>query len=215
MEQKVRSSPVESGVAISTLHGQKEPGDSHVIVEAAPRILFAVIDGLGHGEEAAEAAEIAASVIREFRHESVIPLVQRCHELLRGTRGVVMSLGSINSQENTVTWLGVGNVEGLLLHRDSYGTLIRETMTLRGGVVGDRLPNLFAGVFPLSPGDTIVLVTDGIRGDFADDLPLRESVQGIADYILARFSRGTDDALALVIRYWGPEKEAARVEAAR
>lgn len=211
MEQKVRSSPVESGVAISTLQGQREPGDSHVIVEAPPRTLLAAIDGLGHGEEAAVAARIAAGVIRDFRQESVISLVQRCHESLRGTRGVVMSIASINSEENTLTWLGVGNVEGMLLHRDSYGTLIRETLTLRGGVVGDRLPNLFAGIFPLTRGDTIVLATDGIRSDFTDDLPLRESPQGIADHILARFSRGTDDALALVIRYWGLGKEAAHV----
>lgn len=182
-----------------------------MIIEAPPRILFAVIDGLGHGEEAAEAAKIATDVIREFRHESVIPLVQRCHESLRGTRGVVMSIASISSQENTVTWLGVGNVEGLLLHRDSYGTLIRETLTLRGGVVGDCLPNLFAGIFPLSSGDTIVLTTDGIRSNFMDNLPLRESAQGIADHIVARFNRGTDDALALVIRYWVLEKETARV----
>jgi phosphoserine phosphatase RsbX len=215
MEQKVRSSPVEAGVAVSTFEGQKEPGDFHVIVEAPPRIVFAAIDGLGHGAEAAEAAKIAASVIRDFRHESVIPLVQKCHEFLRGTRGVVMSIASINSQENTVTWLGVGNVEGLLLHRDSFGILIRESLTLRGGVIGDRLPNLFAGIFPLSPGDTIVLTTDGIRSDFADDLPLRESAQGIADHILKRFGRGTDDALAFVIRYWGLEKEEARVQAAR
>jgi phosphoserine phosphatase RsbX len=211
MEQKVRSSPVESGVAISTLQGQKEPGDCHVIVEVPPRILFAVIDGLGHGEEAAEAAKTAARVIRDFRDESVIPLVQRCHELLRGTRGVVMSIASINSQENTLTWLGVGNVEGLLLHRDSYGTLIRESLALRGGVVGDHLPNLFAGIFPLTRGDTIVLVTDGIGNNFSEDLPLRESVQSIAGHILARFGRGTDDALALVVRYWGLENEAARV----
>ena len=193
------------------MHGQKEPGDCHVIVDAPHRVLFAVIDGLGHGIEAADAAKIAADLIRDFRQESVISLVQRCHENLRGTRGVVMSIASIDSHENTVTWLGVGNVEGLLLHRDSYGTLISETLTLRGGVVGDRLPNLFAGIFPLSRGDTIILATDGIRSNFMDDLPLRESVQGIADHILARFSRGTDDALALVIRYWGQEMEAGRV----
>jgi hypothetical protein len=193
------------------MHGQREPGDWHVLVEVPPRILLAAIDGLGHGEEAAGAAKIAAGVIRDFRQESVIPLVQRCHESLRGTRGVVMSIVSINTQENTMTWLGVGNVEGLLLHRDSYGTLIRETLALRGGVVGDHLPNLFAGIFPLSRGDTIVLATDGIRSNFADDLPLRESAQGIADHILARFGRGTDDALALVVRYWGLENEAVRV----
>jgi phosphoserine phosphatase RsbX len=207
MGQKVGTSPIEWGVAASTLHGQTETGDQHVIAETARGILLAAIDGLGHGEEAAVAAKIAAAVLEEFRHESVIPLVQRCHERLRNTRGVVMSLAEINSLENTVTWLGVGNVEGLLLHRDAYGTLIQEELTLRGGVVGDRLPNLFAGMFPLSRGDTIIFTTDGIRKEFAPGLPMRECPQEIANYILARYARESDDALAVVARYWGRERE--------
>lgn len=207
MGQKVGTSPIEWGVATSALHGQTETGDQHVIAETPRGILLAAIDGLGHGEEAAMAAKIGAAVLEEFRQESVIALVQRCHEKLRGTRGVVMSLASINLLDNTVTWLGVGNVEGLLLHRDFYGTLIREELILRGGVIGDCLPNLFAGMFPLSRGDTIIFTTDGIRNDFSANLPLRESPQEIANYILARHARESDDALALVVRYWGRERE--------
>jgi phosphoserine phosphatase RsbX len=211
MGEKVGTSPIEWGVATSTLQGQTERGDQYVIAETARGILLAAIDGLGHGEEAAMAAKIATAVLEEFRQESVITLVQRCHEKLRGTRGVVMSLASINSVDNTVTWLGVGNVEGLLLHRDSYGTLIREELTLRGGVIGDRLPNLFAGMFRLSRGDTIILTTDGIRNDFSTNLPLRESPQEIANRILAHYARESDDALAVVVRYWGRERESVSV----
>jgi phosphoserine phosphatase RsbX len=207
MGQKVGTSPIEWGVAASTLLGEKETGDQHVVAETPCGILLAAIDGLGHGEEAAVAARIAAAVLEEFPQESVIPLVQRCHEKLRSTRGVVMSLATIDSLENTVTWLGVGNVEGLLLHRDSYGTLIREALILRGGVVGDRLPNLFAGMYPLSRGDTIIFTTDGIRKEFVEGLPLRESPQEIANFILVRYARESDDALAVVARYRGRGKQ--------
>lgn len=209
MGQKIDIASIEWGVAASTLQGQTETGDQHVILEIPRGLLLAAIDGLGHGQDAAEAAKIAATVLKEFRQESVISLVQKCHERLHGTRGVVLSLASIDTLENTVTWLGIGNVAGLLLHRDSYGTLINEELILRGGVVGDRLPNLFAGIFPLSRGDTIVLTTDGIRNDFAVNLPLRDSPQEIADHILTRFGRESDDALALVVRYWGRERERA------
>lgn len=207
MGQKVEASSIEWGVAASTLQGQKEAGDQHVVIETARGLLLAAIDGLGHGEEAAVASKIAATVIREFRQDSVISLTQRCHERLHGTRGVVLSLASIDMKENTVTWLGIGNVSGLLLHRDSYGTLSREELILRGGVLGDQLPNLFAGIIPLSRGDIIILTTDGIRNDFAKNLPLRESPQEIAEFILSRFGRNSDDALALVARYWGSERE--------
>ena len=207
MGQKVEATLIEWGVAASTLQGQKEAGDQHVIVETSRGLLLAAIDGLGHGEEAALASKIAAAVMKEFRQDSVISLVQKCHERLHGTRGVVLSLASIDMEENTVTWLGIGNVSGLLLHRDSYGTLIREELILRGGVLGDRLPNLFAGILPLSRGDIIILTTDGIRDGFAENLPLRESAQEIAEFILSRFARNSDDALALVARYWGRERE--------
>ena len=198
---------MEWGVAASTLQGQKESGDQHLIAETSRGFLLAAIDGVGHGQEASVAAKIAASVLNEFRQESIIPLVQKCNERLHGTRGVVLSVASIDLLENTITWLGVGNVAGLLLHRDSYGTLIREELILRGGVVGDHLPNLFAGIMPLSRGDILILATDGIRASFAENLPLRESPKEIADHILSRYARDSDDALTLVARYWGRERE--------
>lgn len=117
-----------------------------------------------------------------------------------------MSVAHFNSAEGTVTWLGVGNVEGVLLHRDAYGTVTQEVLPLRGGVVGDQLPPLLASIVPISRGDTLIFVTDGVRANFADGLKL-DSVQATANAILARSARGTDDALVLVARYSGPHKE--------
>jgi hypothetical protein len=57
----------------------------------------------------------------------------------------------------------------------------------------------------LSPGDTLVMATDGVRSGFAADLPLHGSPQALADEILARDGKRTDDALVLVARYLGWE----------
>ena len=35
------------------------------------------------------------------------------------TRGVVLSIALFNAENNTMTWLGVGNVDGLLLRNGS------------------------------------------------------------------------------------------------
>lgn len=204
--EKVKSQLVDWGVAASTLPGQTETGDRHVFVQLKQGAMIAVVDGLGHGEGAARAAKIAAEVLERNAKESVINLVRLCHEQLKPTRGVVMSLARFNSADGTVTWLGVGNVEGVLLHRDGYGTVSREVLPLRGGVVGDQLPPLLASTVPVSRGDTLIFVTDGVRADFADALK-PDSVQATADAILARSARGTDDALVLVARYSGPRKE--------
>lgn len=201
--ETVTRSLLQWGAATLALAGQAESGDQHV-VQAVPRgMLVAVVDGLGHGEEAAAAAQLAVEEVKRSRLESVISLVNRCHEALRGTRGVVMSVAFFNRLEDTMTWLGVGNVDGLLLRAEPVGKRARESLVLRGGVVGGRLPALHASIVPVVPGDTLILVTDGIASGFGEAVSLRDSPQRIADRILAQHSRGTDDALVLVARYVG------------
>jgi hypothetical protein len=58
-------------------------------------------------------------------------------------------------------------------------------------------------MLPLRKGDTVILTTDGVRGGFADSLNLDDSAQMIADHILNRHAKNTDDALVLVIRFLG------------
>jgi hypothetical protein len=98
----------------------------------------------------------------------------------------------------------VGNVEGILLRANGEP---RETLLLRGGIVGYRLPNLRPVTLPIVEGDTLVFATDGLRSGFAQDLSLGQTPQAMADRILADYSRGTDDALVLIARYAGRQPE--------
>jgi hypothetical protein len=160
------------------------------------------LDGLGHGSDAAAAAETAAAILRAHPEEPVIPLLIRCHEALRTTRGVVMSLASFDASHGLMTWLGVGNVQAVLLRRGSNPTWSEESLLLRGGVVGSQLPpSLRAEVLCVSPGDTLVFATDGISSDFSRELAWSLAPQKAAESILARHGKTTDDALVLVARY--------------
>lgn len=194
---------VEYGVARLVLRGQRESGDCHLVRCNEDGMLIAAIDGIGHGEEAADAAQAAASMLTEHAGEPVISLVEYCHERLRRTRGVVMSLASIDTSHGLMTWLGVGNVQGVLMRANSERGNARETLLLRGGVVGSRLPPVQATVLPVARGDTLYFVTDGIRSDFAESLSALENPQRAADRILAQFQNGQDDALVLVTRLTG------------
>jgi phosphoserine phosphatase RsbX len=191
------------GVATLALAGQRESGDLHFVRTLPGGALVAVVDGLGHGEEAAAAAKAAVRTLERFAHEPVLSLLQRCHDALIGTRGVVLSLAAFDATRDTMTWLGVGNVEGVLQHADWSDRSARVDLITRGGIVGHELPAVQAAVVPVSPGDTLVLATDGVRNEFAADISLREPPQKQADQILGRFGRGTDDALVLVARYLG------------
>jgi serine/threonine protein phosphatase PrpC len=196
---------IEWGAAARPLQGEAEPGDLHVVQAFPNGVLVAVVDGLGHGPAAALAAKMAVATLEDYAHEPVISLVKRCHENLTRTRGVVMSLASFNTLDNTMTWLGVGNVEGLLLRADVAANAPRENVLLRGGVVGYQLPALHASVLFVTRGDVLILATDGIQGGFAEDVTLSDPPQQIAEQILARRASGTDDALVLVARYLGHE----------
>jgi len=208
--EKIEGLLLDCGIAAQTLPGENESGDRYVVVQSPASALVAVIDGLGHGAAAAAASRMTAETVQENRDLSIIPLVRMCHQKLRNTRGVVMSVAAFNPAENTITWLGVGNVEGVLLHGDSRGMVSHEVLSLRGGVVGDQLPNLIASILPVSPGDTLIFATDGVRNNFLNGIMAGHSVQRIAEKILAHHARGSDDALVLVVRYSGLPKEAAR-----
>lgn len=199
----MRTSALEWGVAAATIPGETESGDSYVVEAFDQGVLVAVIDGLGHGVPAAEAARAAASLICKNAGESVIKLVQQCDRQLLGTRGVVMSLASIDTSNERVTWVGVGNVDGFLFRADLSHESTSQYLHASPGVVGARLPTLRAAVVPIAQGDTLILVTDGIRGGFNEGLSLKFSPQRIADSILAQHRLQTDDALVLVARLEG------------
>ncbi|HYY73215.1 MAG TPA: SpoIIE family protein phosphatase [Solirubrobacterales bacterium] len=196
---------IEWGVAELALAGQVENGDRYVVEPFADGILVAVVDGLGHGHEAATAAMLATATIKQAPFEPLTVLFARAHESLRRTRGVVMSAASFRASERTMTWLGVGSVEGLLQHASARRTPASETLMLRSGVVGSHLPRLSASVLPVYAGDTLVLASDGIRRGFAEALTPAAPPQRAAERILARCANRTDDALVLVARYLGGE----------
>ena len=194
---------IDFGVASVPAPGEKESGDLYLVTPTRRGILLAVVDGLGHGDEAAAAARAAVKTLSAHSNEGVISLVKQCHERLKGTRGAVMSLVSFDRAEDTITWLGIGNIEGVLLNINGPCNSI----LLRPGVVGYRLPPLQAAVQPIAPGDLMILVTDGIRGDFTREFAADALPSQIANYIASNYPKGTDDALVFAARYrgWRPD----------
>ena len=137
---------IDWAVAESTMSGQVVSGDHHLVKTSPDGALVAVVDGLGHGPEAAGAARAAVRLLEQHAKEPLISLVKSCHRGMLGTRGVVMSVASFSADDETLTWVGVGNVEGVLLRAQAAVTPRRELLLLRGGVVGVRLPGLSAGI---------------------------------------------------------------------
>lgn len=190
-------------VAALALPGQVESGDLHLVATSPHGALVAAVDGLGHGPEAAIAARVAVETLQRFAGLPVASMFERCHRALQSTRGAVMSLASLDNGIETMTWSGVGDVEGLLLRADPQARPRFEALVARGGVVGYQLPPLRVSTLPVAHGDVLILATDGIRSGFGQGLTPSAPPQAIADHILRHYGRGTDDALVLVVRLGG------------
>src|SRR5436190_181140 len=111
----MKTAEFEWGVAQLTLPGEHECGDRYLVEPFEGGALVALVDALGHGSEAARAAEAAVVTLGRNAKESLEVLLQRCHAGIRGTRGATISLALFDWRQRTMTWLGIGNVVGVLM----------------------------------------------------------------------------------------------------
>ena len=192
---------LEVGVAGLALQGEVNSGDLAVFAPYARGGLAAVIDGLGHGDDAAAASAIAERVILAHASDSPAELLRRCHQELRKSRGVVLTAAWFDLEAMELSWAGVGNVEARLVRGAAvYGDRHDSALVL-GGVVGYNLPPVRPARTDLRPGDAVAFATDGITADYSGSLTPGLPPQRLAERILSRHGRATDDALAAVVRY--------------
>ncbi|WP_025736357.1 SpoIIE family protein phosphatase [Mycobacterium genavense] len=206
MRENGRVGPIEWANAGRPLPGENTSGDRKIAValDDDDAALFGVIDGLGHGPAAATAAMQAVDAVQRASRERLEVLIQLCHRVLAGTRGVAMTLARVDFQTNTLTWTGVGNVRANLVSKDATGVRIRSSARLAAGIVGYRIPEIRpAQVVSLRVGDLIVLASDGIAEDHLDHIDFAASATVIADHILTKHAKETDDAMVLTARHRG------------
>jgi|SRR5882672_11522932 len=207
-DDSVISTPLIAwGVASRPSPGEVASGDMHLIQLTMDGVLLAVVDGLGHGDAAIAAAQTAIAVLKSHAEEPLTALVNRCHAALTKTRGAVMTVATLRWFGDELTWLGVGNVEAILLRADPQAKARSDRVLLRSGLVGYQLPVLRAGTHHLAPDDLIIFATDGIDAAFAGGLVCSDPPQELADGILERHFKGHDDAFVLVVRYLGTRHE--------
>ncbi|MEX0734032.1 MAG: SpoIIE family protein phosphatase [Steroidobacteraceae bacterium] len=191
---------IEWAFAEQPLPGETESGDRCVVQVANDRATIAVIDGLGHGSEAALAAKAAVEILESYPNEGILPLFRLCHARLQATRGAAMTVARYDASAQQIEWLGAGNVRAILLSATPEGTAEYRDMLVYSGAVGVRLPTVEVLELHVHHGDVLVLATDGIQGAFADDLRHGEYPKSQAERLLASYRNQTDDALILVVR---------------
>ncbi|WP_231513529.1 SpoIIE family protein phosphatase [Mycobacterium paragordonae] len=185
--------------------GEQLCGDQAVAVDVdGAAALFGVLDGLGHGPAAAAAAVAGVEALANARKERLEVLVALSHRVLTGTRGAAMSLARIDFETSKLSWTGIGNVRANLVAKSVGGVQVRSSARLVGGIVGYRIPETRpAQVVSMRTGDLLLITSDGISEDYLDHLDFAASAVDIAEQVLAKHAKETDDAMVLAARHRG------------
>jgi phosphoserine phosphatase RsbX len=197
--------PIEWAVARRPRPGEQVCGDQAIAVTVSDTAaLLGVVDGLGHGEPAAAAAIRAVEELDRVRTKPLDVVIQLCHRALAATRGVAMTLARVDFDADQLSWIGVGNVTGMLVAKTPSGIELRSTALLAGGIVGYRIPEALAPHdVSIGRGDLLVIASDGIGEGFLDSIDFAVSADVIAAQIMGKHGKETDDALVLTARHRG------------
>jgi Stage II sporulation protein E (SpoIIE) len=162
--------------------------------------LLAIVDGLGHGGEAALAAHVALDCLGERPQQALADLLAEADRRLVGLRGA--AIGLLQMEGATARHAGVGNTRCL---RWRGGRAQR--MASQPGIVGGGLPaHINLATFDLAAGDWILMFTDGVdeRLDLPVWLPEWDREPGLlCSHLLARWRASRDDAGVLVAQAIG------------
>jgi anti-sigma regulatory factor (Ser/Thr protein kinase) len=191
----------EIGILGRPFPEERVSGDHAVFVREGDTLLCAVIDGIGHGPLAGDAAAQAVAEVLANAGAGLATLLKTCDAALVGTRGAVMAVARIHEILGTVEHAAVGNVVARIDGYRRTHALPESASTL--GRRGRHRARIAGETAPIAPGEALVLFSDGIasRATLADapDV-LREHPIVVAQHLLTTFGRITDDALVLVAR---------------
>ena len=177
--------------------GNKECGDQCFIKEFNGKTLVAVIDGLGHGKSAEDAAVKAAEYLENNYYLNLSEIFHGCNEFLKGTVGAAMGIALIDSENCRITFAGVGNIEARVV-ADRTLNLVCDF-----GIVGGGIRKVTEETSPFRHGDMLIMYSDGISAKFdvfSYPEEVRSDSQRLAEIISREVSRSHDDSIVVVGR---------------
>jgi negative regulator of sigma-B (phosphoserine phosphatase) len=167
--------------------GEIENGDRFVFrTDVADRALIAVIDGLGHGPEAARASQTAAEFLNDVSLESELTeIMERLHRKMSGTRGAAGTICIL--RDGIARACAVGNVE--LRSAD-----VRLPLVFSAGILGVRVAKFHVCVAPLDVRCRLVLFSDGISSRTPLEDFRRLKPAQACEAVMQKHRRKEDDA---------------------
>lgn len=178
--------------------GERFCGDGWAFHHTPDRTLVLLVDGIGHGWEAAEAAQEAAATFRKYADRAPGEILRSIHDALKKTRGAVAAIAEIRANEGKLIYAGVGNISAVVLSGTGSRSLVSHNGTL--GMATSRVQEFTVDW----PADAVlVLHSDGLHSrwdlsSYAGLMVRHPAVIGAA--LLRDFRRQRDDASVVVVK---------------
>jgi anti-sigma regulatory factor (Ser/Thr protein kinase) len=191
------SSGLAVGAVCVPVDGEFECGDAWAFHGGPERSMLLVVDGLGHGPSAREAAAAAVATFHARVQRGPADLLSDVHDSLRHTRGAAVAIAEIVPGRALLRFAGVGNIAGALIGPGGSRHLVSQF-----GTVGHRIPKLHELQFPWSPEAHLVLHSDGVKTAWAlERYPGLVTCHPmvVAGILWRDFARGKDDATVVVV----------------
>ena len=199
-----RKALLDVGVVCEPLSGETACGDGWCVMQDADRAAVLLVDGLGHGPNAAQAADTAIETFKRVADRPPAEAVGALHEALRATRGAAVAVVEVrrSSTGAWVTFCAVGNTVSALL-----GVHKPKSLASMNGTAGMQVGRLQEFTQTWETGSSLVMHTDGITSRWRLDryLGILHHDPAITAAVLHRdFMRPRDDATVLSFRLRTP-----------
>lgn len=183
-------------VICTATHGETLSGDGWGVSEDGRT--FCMVDGLGHGMLAAEAAKVAIGIFH--KHPGISPgnVLERMHAAMKSTRGAAAAVARVNPEGSTLDFSGIGNISCVLLSDAKNQNLVSHN-----GTLGHQLRRVQEFSYPYKRRDLLLMHSDGLTTQPKLGIPpslLLQPPNVIAPFLFSEQLRGRDDATLLVNR---------------
>jgi anti-sigma regulatory factor (Ser/Thr protein kinase) len=191
-------SAIDVGAICVPCPGETVSGDAWSIAQGRDRTAVLVVDGLGHGQDAHEAAETAVRAFSAHAGDSPGSLIGRLHDALRPTRGAAAAILELDRSGRMARFAGVGNISAAVLSEGAS-----RSMVSHHGTLGHVMRHVQEFDYPWPEGSLVILHSDGIgtHWDLARYPGLaRRQPMLVAAALYRDFHRKRDDATVLALK---------------
>lgn len=202
-----RDALLNVGAVCVPLDGETACGDGWCVVQQGDRAMVLLVDGLGHGPNAAQATDVAIETFRGVTERTPTEVVAVMHEALRATRGAAIAVAEVRRAASgaTVNFCAVGNTVSAILGEGQKS----RSLASMNGTAGLQVGKLQEFTQPWEQGLAMVMHTDGITSRWrVESYPglLAHDPAILAAVLHRDFTRPRDDSTVLALALRPPER---------